>query len=118
VPPPPSLKVDRLADGESRKDAFGNTSGGVRSPFIDLPTCLYSKYCTLKDEPGKTRDFWGHVVPFEPPVLKALYSSLDNYRNLVAQRTDEIICRGYLLAADREHIIRDAVNFARKRGLT
>ncbi len=46
VPPPPSQKVDRLQNGESAKDTFGNTKGGLRSPFIDLPTCLYSKYCT------------------------------------------------------------------------
>ena len=117
VPAPTSQKLMRCPGGDSEKDAFGNTRGGVRTPFLDLPTCRYSKYCTLKDDPTKQRDFWGHVEPFSPALLRELYGSLEHYRELAARRTDELIAQGYLLACDREEIVEKAVSFARERGL-
>ncbi len=117
VPAPASRKVDRLPDGQSPKDAFGNTTGGLRMPFIDYPTCLYSKYCTLKEDPTKTRDFWGHVEPFSADFLNTLYGSLDKYRSLVTTNTDDLIAEGYLLQMDRDDIIADAVARAKERGL-
>ncbi len=118
VPAPKSKVIEKTADGDSKKDAFGNSRGGIRTPFNDLPTCRYSKWCTLREDPTRQRDFWGHVEPFSAELLKELYTSLDNYRELVAARTDEIIAEGYLLACDREDIIEQAVVFARERGLT
>jgi len=117
VPAPTSRQLERLPDGQSKKDAFGNTRGGVRTPFIDLPTCLYSKYSTLKSDPTKQSDFWGHVEPFSPAMLKELYGNLAVYEAKAAERTDELIAQGYLLQCQREDIIRTAVNFARERGL-
>lgn len=117
VPAPTSQKLVRRPDGDSEKDAFGNTRGGVRTPFLDLPTCRYSKYCTLKDDPTKQRDFWGHVEPFSPALLRELYGSLEHYRELAERRTDELVAQGYLLACDREEIVEKAVSFARERGL-
>ena len=117
VPAPASLQVEKFEGGESKKDALGNTIGGLRSPFIDLPTCVYSKYCTLKEDPTRRRDFWGHVEPFSPALLKSLYGSVEHYEELVAFRTDELIAKGYLLPWDREEIIHDAVAFAKERGL-
>jgi hypothetical protein len=117
VPAPASKILDKFADGESKKDALGNSIGGLRSPFVDYPTGVYSKYCTLKDDPSKQRDFWGHVRPFSPDMLKALYGTLENHEKLVAARTDELIAQGYLIANDKESIIADAVSFARQRGL-
>ena len=114
---PASRKVDRLPDGQSPKDAFGNTTGGLRMPFIDYPTCLYSKYCTLKEDPTKTRDFWGHVEPFSADFLNTLYGSLDKYRSLVTTNTDDLIAEGYLLQMDSDDIIADAVARAKERGL-
>lgn len=118
VPAPASLQIPIGLDGKNQKDALGNTRGGVRTPFIDLPTCVYSKYCTPKDAPTTTRDFFGHIVPFTGEKMQTLYGSLAYYRELAAARTDEIIAEGYLLAADREAIIETAVGFARERGLT
>lgn len=117
VPAPASRQIERYLDGRSKKDTFGNTRGGVRTPFIDLPTCRYSKYSTLKDDPTKQSDFWGHVDPFSPSLLKELYGSLKFYEEQVAECTDEIIAQGYLLASQRADIIRTAVDFARDRGL-
>lgn len=117
IPAPTSKKVERYADGESRKDAFGNTLGGVRTPFIDFPTARYSKYCTLKSDPAKQRDFWGHTVPFSAEMLRELYGDLARYRGLVEESCDGLIAEGYLLALERQEIIDVAVDFARDRGL-
>lgn len=118
VPAPGSKLIDKEPDGQSKKDALGNTRGGVRSPFLDFPTCVYSKYCTLKSDPAKQGDFWGHVEPFPPQMLKSLYGSLRRYREMIAKRTDELIAEGYMLQSDREEIIETAVEFAAERGLT
>ncbi len=117
VPAPASRKLDKHPDGESKTDALGNARGGLRSPFIDLPTCVYSKYCTLKADPTMKRDFWGHVEPFSKELLKQLYGNLKAYEDKVAQRTDELIAQGYLIAMDRESIIAKALETARERGL-
>lgn len=117
VPAPASKKLMRTLDGDSMKDAFGNTLGGVRTPFLDLPTARYSKYCTWKEDPSVQRDFWGHTEPFSPEMLKGLYGTLENYRDLVAHRTDELIAEGYLLECEREDLIEQASQFAHERGL-
>lgn len=116
VPAPASRQLVKSSGGEAVTDLHGNAVGGVRTPFLDLPTCTYSKWCTLKKN-GKQHDFFGHVKPFSPEKLKALYGSLSHYEELVTARTDEIIAEGYLLSEDREEIIRTAVGFARERGL-
>ena len=118
VPAPTSKKIERTPDGDSRKDAFGNTRGGIRTPFLDLPTAMYSKYCTLKTDPTVQKDFWGHTEPFSSDMLKGLYGTLTRYHKLVANRTDEIIAEGYLLACERDDIIEQAVAFAKERGLS
>lgn len=117
IPAPTSRKVERLANGQSKKDAFGNTRGGVRTPFLDLPTCVYSKYCTLKTDPTIQRDFWGHMEPFSAAFLTELYGTLAHYRELVRTRTEELICQGYLLPCDCESILEKASEFAAARGL-
>ncbi|MDR2750496.1 MAG: hypothetical protein LBC41_07540, partial [Clostridiales bacterium] len=117
MPPPASLFIEKYPDGQSKKDALGNTIGGVRTPFLDYPTCLYSKYCTIKERPEIKHDFWGHVEPFSPELLKSLYGSLDNYLSLVLQRTNEIISLGYLLPSDRDDILETAKKFAIERGM-
>lgn len=117
VPAPTSKKLERTSDGDSKKDAFGNTRGRIRAPFLDVPTAMYTKYCTRKGDPSVQRDFWGHTEPFSAAMLKELHGSLEHYRELVAARTDEIICEGYLPVCEREDIIEQAVGFKKECGL-
>ncbi len=100
----------------NRKDAFGNSLGGIRYPTADCPTATYQSYSDRED--GKIQMMFGQCVPFSPEMLKSLYGNLGNYRRLVERSTDNAIAHGWVLAADREDLIEQTVAIAAKRGLT
>ena len=60
---------------------------------------------------------FGHVMPFAPEQLKALYGNLEHYRSLVEESTDNAVAKGFVLAEDREELIERVVATAKRRGL-
>ena len=99
----------------NRKDAFGNSIGGIRHPSADYPTAVYQSYTDLED--GEVSMMFGQCRPFAPETLKAMYGSLDNYRKLVAKSTDAAIAKGFILPQDRENMINQVCEIAKARGL-
>ena len=77
----PAPRAPRLnATGEGRQatiatDEFGHGTGGVRTPYIDVPIASYT---TSSPGPGTCAEM-GHVVPFDAAKLKSLYGSFDAY---------------------------------------
>jgi hypothetical protein len=100
---------------DNRRDAFGNCRGGIRTPALDFPTGKYTSFSTMPD--GRINPMFGTVNPFPPELLKLLYGSLEHYRRLVADGTDEEISRGFILPEDRDSFIERVVNTAKDRGL-
>lgn len=121
VPAPHAPKIEtRMIPGvpgriENVTDAFGNCKGGIRHPAADYPTGTY--YSSSKTASGGVQVMFGHVIPFAPEQLKALYGDLDHYRSLVAEGTDRAIAQGFLLKEDREEMIERVVASAARRGL-
>jgi len=99
----------------NRTDAFGNAKGGIRTAAIDYPIGTYSSHSVDKD--GRIIPMFGKVNPFSAELLKELYGDLNHYRELVAQRTDEVIAQGFILPEDRETHIEAVVALAARRGL-
>lgn len=99
---------------ENCTDAFGNAKGGIRTPAIDYPTGRYKGTCTKAD--GSSGIF-GTVNPFSPAMLKELYGSLENYRNLVEKGADEMMALGFLLEGDRKVFLERIMASAKERGL-
>jgi Alpha/beta hydrolase domain len=95
VPPPPSQNIE-VVDGKAVLDAHGNVKGGVRSPFLDVPTSTWNgnstglSFCRIA----------GHEIPLTPPQLAALYPSQAAYEAAFRDRTDELVAARFITPED------------------
>lgn len=96
-------------------DAFGNAKGGIRHPAVDCPTGTYTSFSRRAD--GGIQPMFGHVMPFAPELLKALYGDLANYERLAAESADRAVAQGFVLPEDRDELVARVVAAARRRGL-
>ncbi len=115
------IQVD--TEGENRKDAFGNTVGGLRTCLLNYPTGRYFNTSNIEPgmsllDPNSDKDgLFGYQEAFSAPMLKELYGTIENYRALVIQDTQEQISKGFLCKEDAEEFIDLALELADKRGL-
>nr|MCR5526894.1 hypothetical protein [Lachnospiraceae bacterium] len=115
------IKVD--SDGENRKDAFGNTIGGLRTCLLNYPTGRYSNTSDVKkgmnfmDPEAETEGLYGFQQAFPAIMLKTLYGSLENYRKLCREDTLEQVSKGFVCKEDADELVEIAVSLAKKRGL-
>lgn len=100
---------------ENRKDAFGNSTGGIRLADLDFPTGRIQSFSRREDD--SVDPMFGTVFPFSAGFLKELYGSLSHYRELVSAQADRIIAEGFLLPDDREAYIDEITDQAGRRGL-
>lgn len=110
-------------NGKNRKDAFGNTKGGLRTCLLNYPTGCYNSTSTVEPgqsflDPSSDKDpLFGYQEAFSAAFLKELYGSLEQYEQLCREDTKEQISRGFLCAEDGEALVKLAVSLAEKRGL-
>lgn len=115
------IPTDHL--GNNKRDAFGNSTGGLRTCLLDYPTGRFYFYSDIEKNssgifPDSDKDIlFGHEEPFPKEMLKTLYGSLSHYRELVERHTDIQILKGYVVREDRETLIEEAMERARRRGL-
>ncbi|MDR1132280.1 MAG: hypothetical protein LBL15_07675 [Oscillospiraceae bacterium] len=119
-------RCDRIptdAQGENRKDAFGNTIGGLRTCLLNYPT---GRYCRTSDveigryfvDPSSNKDdVFGYQEAFSAAMLQELYGTLANYCELITKDTQEQISKGFIIKEDGEELIRLALALASQRGL-
>ncbi len=130
VPPP---RADRFAYAEEggpvkgglqgaeplARDEHANALGGVRTPYVDVPTATYVPHSTLASgDAGVPRtpegrvvalgSLIGHKVPFEGETLRRLYGTPTEYARLVAERCAELAAQRWLLPADAAAIAAEA----------
>jgi hypothetical protein len=92
--PPP--RAERLATtGEYPEvsfalDDYGNVRGGVRTPYVDVPTATYASD--------------GRVIPFDRELLKRLYPNHERYVSEVNRRTDALLRERWITEADAQAI--------------
>lgn len=89
--PPPRAERVSIKDGGTPQagfvtDQYGNAVGGVRSPYVDVPTATY-----VPNSPGQAicRNI-GHKIPFEWSRLEALYGSSKRYAAKVSDMVDRL----------------------------
>jgi len=92
------------------RDEFNNATGGVRTPFLDVPTATYVPIDTVKHETDFSRFcvLYGYNVPFDRDTLRTLYASHREYVDRVRDEATELAEQRLWLDADAE----DAVNRA------
>jgi hypothetical protein len=84
---PPSIPV--------KLDKYGNAVGGLRSPYLDVPTGTYHVYST----PANPKDpafvlfcsLVGYKVPFNKALLKELYPTHESYVKKVNSQVDRMV---------------------------
>lgn len=109
--------------GKNRKDAFGNTRGGLRTCLLNYPTGRYHSSSTIEPgqsivDPYATEDMlFGYQEGFSPAFLKELYGSLAHYEELCEEDTKEQISRGFICKEAGETLVRLAVSLAKERRL-
>lgn len=79
----------------------GNVSGGLRTPWVDVPIARY-------DWRGECLGGAGRTFPFDVVELDGLYGSPAEYRRRFAAAVEAAVVAGVLLPADGEQALDDA----------
>ena len=110
VPPPHAPRIEVSSTGAIVRDSFGNALGGLRTPFVDVPTAVY----TPTDTVAHTTVFSGFCIldgyntPFSQATLKSLYKSHGQYVALVARESNRLVREGFWLRRDAREVIKQA----------
>jgi hypothetical protein len=105
-------------------DEHGNSRGGIRNPYVDMPTAKLGVRNEAAVPPIPNPAAWiaargpaaaaqmcglaGYQMPFSQDQLKKLYSNRKTYQDRVRRRLDELEKAGWSLAVYRETILADA----------
>jgi hypothetical protein len=92
-----------LRDGKAVLDAHGIATGGVRTPWVDVPVAR-----TSGDGGDDTTmsSIFGSGELFDSATVRRLYpGGAMEYRDRFAAALDSAIQAGFILAADREEIV-------------
>jgi hypothetical protein len=101
---PPHGDLIQVANGAGVVDEFGNVVGGLRSPYLDVPTSTWfgnstgASFCSIA----------GHEVPFDSARLRELYPSHGRYVAAVVRDTARLVAGRYVTAYDGLDLIREA----------
>ena len=102
--PPPRAEPIRVEGGKPLLDRFGNHTGGVRSPFVDVPTSAWLGNST---GPSFCR-IAGHEVPFDRARLRELYPTPDAYVKAVIANVEQLVQARYLVKEDGAMLVSEA----------
>jgi hypothetical protein len=101
---------------ESTTDQYGNVKGGMRLPDLDVPIATYTKSNTAKGFLDILSAFAcglsGSVVRFTPDRLMQMYPTHDDYVQKYKQAADKAVAAGFMLAADRDIAVAEAMKAA------
>jgi hypothetical protein len=104
TPPPRADRIGVRDMGTARAsfitDANGNAIGGVRSPYLEVPTATY-----FPNSPGQAicRQL-GHKTTFTWSKLEALYGNAKGYTDKVNQSVDRMVKDRWLTETDGKKI--------------
>lgn len=83
-------------------DAEGNATGGIRSPWVDVPT---AKHSGLGNSGGPLGFLAGSTEPFDAATLQRLYpGGRADYLRRFGKALDRAVKAGFILPADRADI--------------
>jgi hypothetical protein len=101
-PPPTGTPLD-LHEGEPVHDAHGIATGGVRTPWVDVPVARTSGD---GGDDSTMASIFGSGEPFDAATVRRLYpGGVKEYLERFAAALDSTIQAGFVLDADREEIV-------------
>jgi Alpha/beta hydrolase domain len=101
---PPRAAPIRVENGAPVLDEHGNVVGGVRSPYVDVPTATWfgsatgASFCFIA----------GWERPFDAAKLQALYPTHGAYVGKVVRSAGQLVADRFLTPADGVALIREA----------
>jgi len=102
--PAPHAEPIRVENGKPVMDEFGNVIGGVRSPFVDVPTSIWSGAST-----GESFCFIaGNEKPFDAFRLKRLYPDHKTYERKVIENVGKLVKERWITQPDGGELIAEA----------
>jgi hypothetical protein len=99
--PAPRAEAIRVENGQPVLDKFGNVTGGIRSPFVDVPRSTWfgnstgESFCRIA----------GHEVPFDASRLGQLYPLPANYIAAVRDDVRRLVKARFVTAADADELV-------------
>ena len=104
TPPPraPRIQVTDTRAGTTARDRLGNARGGLRTPFVDVPTATYSPIDSSAHETDLSGlcPLIGFSIPLSHATLRALYPSHADYVARVRREANELVDKGFWVAPD------------------
>ncbi len=100
--PAPRAEQIQVEGGKPVLDKFGNVTGGVRSPFVDVPTSTWfgnstgASFCRIA----------GHEVPFDAGKLQATYPNHAAYLKAVKEDVAKLVKTRFLIKEDGEALVK------------
>jgi hypothetical protein len=107
-------------------DEHGNPRGGIRNPYVDVPTARYGIRPAAASPPVPNPSAWisangpnaanlmcglsGYQIAFSKDELRKLYNHKKNYVNMVERRVGELEKAGWSLPVYRDLILADAAS--------
>ncbi len=101
--PPPRAEFLALSGGDYVNDEFGNALGGLRTPWVDVPTASFFPGRTGGSTPFRCGDN-GYWVPFDWPQLEAVYGNFDGYAQRFLGAVDRLVDERWFTPEDGEKI--------------
>ena len=105
----PSPRGDRLEvrDGGTSQasfvvDEFGHTKGGVRTPYVDVPTATHSVHHT--GPAGAPCRQYGYRAPFDWARLESVYGSYTGYQRQAEESVARFVRDGWVSESDGQKI--------------
>ena len=112
TPPPRAarIQVTDTRAGTTDRDRFGNAVGGLRTPFVDVPTATYSPTDTIAHDTELSGlcPLIGFSIPFSHATLHALYPSHADYLARVTREANELVHEGFWVGSDAAAVVRQA----------
>lgn len=101
---PPRAEPILVRDGAPVLDALGNVQGGLRSPYLDVPTSTWygsasgASFCFIA----------GYEEPLAQETLDKLYRNRADYVRAVKESTRALERQGFLMDYDAQELRREA----------
>jgi hypothetical protein len=100
---PPRTEFLALSGSDFINDEFGNALGGLRTPWLDVPTAAFFPSRTGGSTPFRCGDN-GYWVPFSWQQLEAMYGSFDGYAQRFLEAVDRLVDERWVTPEDGENI--------------
>ncbi len=101
---PPRAEPIVVENGKPVLDEDGNVKGGVRSPYVDVPTSTWTGSST-----GASFCFIaGHEIPFGRERIRTLYPSRAAYVRAVRRNVSDLIAQRFIVREDGAELIKQA----------